>query len=117
VKSRFRSLTAARPPFWVDGTVTHVGERISGSEDTTVFRSLDICRLGGSVQRLTVVCALRGVAALIEQSCIGTFFFWQETDECRLWCVARADGPNGLDVDTMRKIIPAFDAERIADAR
>ena len=109
--------TAARPPFWVDGTVTAVGERVTKGEETTVFRSLEICRRGGRVQRLTVVHAAREIATLIERHCIGTFFFWQRTEECRLWCVARADGPQGIDVEAMREIIPAFDAGRVADAR
>jgi len=105
------------PFWWVDGTVTDVGERLSKGEDTTIFRSLEICWRGGRVQRLQVVHAARVIATLIEQHCIGTFCFWQQTDECRLWCVARADGPQGVDVETMRKIIPAFETKRIADAR
>jgi hypothetical protein len=113
-----RPTTARLPPlFWVDGTVTDVGERLSKGEATTVFRSLEICRRGGRVQRLTVVRAPQEIATLIEQHCIGMFFFLQQTEECRLWCVARADGPHRVDIDTMQQIIPTFPAGRVTDAR
>jgi hypothetical protein len=110
--------TVPRSPFWwVDGTVTDVGEQLSKGEETTIFRSLDICRRGGAVQRLTIVHAARQTATLITQHCIGTFCFWEQPDECRLWCVALADGPQGVDVEAMRQIIPAFEAGKVADAR
>jgi hypothetical protein len=114
---KWKSLNSKGSPFWLDGTITAVGERSSNSEVITVFRSLDICRLGGRVQRLTIVHAIQDIAALIVQHCIGTFFFLELPGECRLWCVARADGPHGVDVEAMRQIIPTLDAGRIADAR
>jgi hypothetical protein len=106
------------PLFWVAGTVTGLGQRRRDNENT-IFHSLEICRLGGHVHRFTIVRAVEDIAALIEPDCIGTFFFWLSPGERRLWCVARADGPHGIDAETMRKIIPeaAFDAGGAADAR
>jgi hypothetical protein len=107
---------AIRSAFWIQGTVTNVGERCD-DEVTAVFRSLDICWAGGVVQRVTVVRTVQNLASLIEQHCIGTFFFLELPEEgCRLWCVARSDGPHGVDVETMQNIIPAFGVGRVADA-
>jgi hypothetical protein len=105
------------PLFWVAGTITSLGQRLRDTE-STIFHSLEICRLGGNVQRFTIVRALEDIAALVERDCIGTFFFCSLPGERRLWCVARADGPHGIDVETMRKIIPEADSDASrADAR
>jgi len=101
----------------VHGTVTEVGERLSKGEETT-FRSLEISRSDGKVQRLTVVRAVRQVAELIEQNSIGTFFVLQANpEECWLCAVAREDGTQVLDTRTMRQVIQTFDADKVADAR
>jgi hypothetical protein len=98
------------PLFWVAGTITSSGQRFRDSENT-IFQSRN-------VQRFTIVRAVEDIAALVERDCIGTFFFCSLPGERRLWCVARADGPHGIDVETMRKVIPEADsgASR-ADAR
>ena len=95
-----------------------MGQRRRDNENT-IFHSLEICRLGGHVHRLSIVRAVEDIAALVERDCIGTFFFCSLPGERRLWCVARADGPHGIDVETMRKIIPEadLDAGGAADAR
>jgi hypothetical protein len=98
-------IATPHPLFWVAGTVTRMGQRFRDSENTT-FHSLEICRLGGKVQRFPIVRAIEHIAALVERDCIGTFFFWSQPGERRLWCVARADGPHGIDLTTMHKIIP-----------
>jgi hypothetical protein len=90
--------------FWVAGTVTSLGQRFRDDE-STVFHSLEICRLGGNVRRFTIVRAVEEIAALVERDCIGTFFFWSLLGERRLWCVARADGPHSIDLKTMQKIV------------
>lgn len=104
--------------FWIAGTVTNLGQRFR-DDDNTIFHSLDICRLGGQVHRLTMLRTVEEVSALVERDCVGTFFFWSLPGESRLWCVARADGPHSIDVDTMRKIIQEADLAngRAADAR
>jgi hypothetical protein len=95
-----------------------LGQRFRDNE-STIFHSLEICRLGGHVHRFTIVRAVEEIAALVERDCIGTFFFWSSTGERRLWCVTRADGPHGVDLETMRKIVPEadLDAGRDVDAR
>jgi hypothetical protein len=93
------------PLFWVAGTVTRIGQRARDHE-TATFDSLEICRRGGQIHRFTAVRASDHVAALVEHNCIATFFFWSQPDELRLWCVARADGPRCVDLDTMHKILP-----------
>ena len=97
------------PPhlFWVAGTVTSLGQRFRDDENT--FHSLEICRLGGDVHRFSIVRAVEDVAALVERDCIGTFFFCSSPGARRLWCVARADGPHGIDLATMQKVIPEAD--------
>jgi hypothetical protein len=92
------------PLFWVAGAVTSLGHRFHENENT-IFRSLEIRSLGGSVQRFKLVRAVDDVAALVERDCVGTFFFCALPGERRLWCVARADGPNGIDVAAMQMII------------
>jgi hypothetical protein len=103
--------TSDPPLFWVAGTVTAMGQ-CSRENEHTIFHSLDICRLGGSVQRFATVRTVEDIAALVERNCIGTFFFWALPGERRLWCVQRADGPHGIDWKTMQKIVPEglFDA-------
>jgi hypothetical protein len=106
------------PLFWVAGTVTHMG-RGAPDHETTTFDSLEICRLGGKVDRFTTVHAAGEIAALVEHNCIGTFFFWSRPGERRLWCVARADGPRSVDLAALQKIIPEidFDTGGAPDAR
>jgi len=92
------------PLFWVSGTLASLGQRFSDSRGVT-FHHLEIRELGGKVQRLSLVHAVQAIAALVEQNAVGTFFIWALPGERRLWCFARADGPQAVDLDTMQQII------------
>jgi hypothetical protein len=73
------------------------------------FHFLEIRVLGGKMRRPTMVRVVDQIAALLEENVIGTFFFWALPGERRLWCLARADGPRSMDLETMQRIIEAAD--------
>jgi hypothetical protein len=90
--------------FWIAGVVTALGPRSRDRRGTT-FQYVEICEQGGNVRRLAMVHVVDEVATLLEENAIGSFFFWSLPSECRLWCVSRADGPRGMDLNTMQRII------------
>ena len=92
------------PVFPIVGTVTAVGPS-TPNRGGVLYRYIKICEKGGRARRPTVVRAVEALAALIEQHAIGIFLFWERKSERRLWCVDRADGPQGVDFDAMRACV------------
>jgi hypothetical protein len=78
------------------GTVVVVGPVELGDRDTT-YRYLVVREQDGRLRDFTMVRAVPELSELVERDAIGTFVFWDSPAECRLWCVARADGPKAVD--------------------
>jgi hypothetical protein len=87
--------------FPVIGVITDIGPN-TPDKDGVLYRYIEFREEGGHSRRLTIVRAIEALAALIEQHAIGVFQFWQRREECRLWCVDRADGPQRVDFEALR---------------
>jgi hypothetical protein len=60
-----------------------------------------LCEQGGRLRDFTMVHAVPGLSELVELNTIGVFVFFDTVEECRLWCVYRADGPKVVDFDAL----------------
>jgi hypothetical protein len=86
----------------VVGTIVAVGPATAGDGEMT-YQHLAIREKGGKVRHLTLVRAVRDLAALIEPHAIGLFLFVERgLGERRLCYVDRGDGPRAVDFEAVR---------------
>jgi hypothetical protein len=91
------------PLIAVAGTLVIVGPVELAPDDTT-YRYIVIRDKAGVLHDFTMVRAVPELSELVERNASGMFAFSDTAAECRLWCVARADGQKAVDFEALHAL-------------